>query len=217
MKKIRQNFIKFLFGLNLKSFVLMNPILDFLNDFNKGKVDLDNKTLDKKIKQYKLFYISTNNYFFNQNVKLNTKQSSVIIVDKFSLQNQKSDDDYNFIISFQKTIIIISHEFLKTLENLFSCNSDLSLCFLSDTKTIFDQNIDLKYNEIQCHPTFREEIHEFNNKLFAVLDIHKRCIWCALNSSISAYFIMKSYLKKNKDRINEFFFKSKKFFNFNKR
>ena len=127
----------------------MNPILDFLNDFNNGKVDLDNKTLDKKIKQYKLFYISTNNYFFNQNVKLNIKQSSLIIVDKFSLQNQKSDDDYNFIISFQKTIIIISHEFLKTLENLFSCNSDLSLCFLSDTKTIFDLNIDLKYNEIQ--------------------------------------------------------------------
>ena len=112
-------------------------------------LNIESKNFIKKIKQYKLFYISTNKYFFNQNVKLNTKQSSVIIVDKFSLQNQKSDDDYNFIISFQKTIIIISHEFLKTLENLFSCNSDLSLCFLSDTKTIFDQNIDLKYSPPQ--------------------------------------------------------------------
>lgn len=111
-----------------------------------------NKKMDEVIHRYNFYEISDNTDLDkNQQIITHFKESKVIIVDHF----EKNKDKY-FILSFQKTLVFVNQnsDLKKIIFTFLSNNSNLSICFLSNIKGIFDQYHEIQYANI-------EKDHEF--------------------------------------------------------
>lgn len=176
-------------------------------------IKIHNKILERIIQNYSFLYITKNFQFDkNSNILQNIKESNIIIINQCNIQDQKTQEMY-FIISFQKTVIIIKQLSLFLLSPLFSTHSNMNICFLSNTQKDFNQSINILYNEIQSDSNFFEEISNFD-KNFCIEQSTPFIdeIWKDIRSCISAYLIKKSYLKLNNDRIENFFNSKNKIF-----
>lgn len=89
-------------------------------------------------------------------------------------------------------------------------NSELNICFISNTKSVFDDKFRIEYTEIEYETTFKNEISIFQNlSLFDSHDLDRVQIWKCMQHCIFGYMIKQSYFKKRKSRIKLFFTKFK--------
>ena len=162
------------------------------------------------------FCVITKNTFLKENQKQtinkNIKESKVMIIDEIINQ----DDERYLILCFEKTIMIVEHSI--AIEHILRNNSfsisNLSFCFLNDTKSIFEGKITHVHREIAIDCLFLEEIESLKEGLWIyTTDKSMSYIWSFLIPSISAYLIKKSYLQRNKNRIEEYILESEEYMN----
>lgn len=162
-----------------------------------------NAKLNNVISEYSFFELS-NNFNFDKNNQIikNFKESKVIIIDEIEKELNKY-----FIISFKKTLVFVNQNSASLINLLFSNNSNLSICFLSDIKQVFDQYHDTKYTNIVKDQFFEMEIKSFNFQLSISKKSffeEKHPIWEDIKSCISGYLIKQSQLKNEGDRFLRF-------------
>ena len=93
-----------------------------------------NEKLKKVVDNYTFLEISEKTESeLNLNIANNIKESKVIIISHY-----KENDDFYFVLSFKRTILVINQSRIKILQTFLSEKEKLEICFLSNTKKIFD-------------------------------------------------------------------------------
>ncbi|KAK8872009.1 hypothetical protein M9Y10_007763 [Tritrichomonas musculus] len=136
-------------------------------------------------------------------------QSPVVIIDQFN-------NEY-FILSFYKTLLIINHKLIKTINPLVSTKPSIKFCFLSDCQNTFIQNINQndeiknddslieennnlidQDNIINIDEDFKKEIQNFNQNIY-FMKISPSNLKKIINikSCLTGYLIKESYSKLN--------------------
>ena len=126
------------------------------------------KTTNLKMKQV------VDRYFFheitdqianevNKKITENLKKSKVIIINHYEEQEMGKNDLY-FVVSFERTILVINQSRINILQNFLSKKEKLEIYSLSDKKDIFDMinskgnETKIKYKEINNDENFKEEM-----------------------------------------------------------
>lgn len=181
-----------------------------LNNFIKLSQQLVSKsfkttrTMNKIIQHYTLLHVS-NFLDINQDQQIfkNMEESRAIIINQPDIHQE---NQYLFI-GFKNTIIIIKSISLSFLQNLFSINKKLKICFLSNTEYIFNQNIKIEYQLLSTNGAFQEEMFSFNNYLSLPASIRPQIhqIWNIIRPCITGFLIKQSYEKLTKNRFRDFY------------
>ena len=183
--------------------------------FTKQKIKVINKHIDKVISEYSFLYISSDHGDnFKEKIVQNMIDSKVIIINQFENKIGDGKNKY-FIIGFKHTIIVIKQMSITFISDLFSNNSNLIICFLSNAKQIFDQYYKIKYNLLEYDSIFGNDILNFNMRVEIINLLHTPItrqflqIWKSILSCISGYLIKQSYSKLNHNRFQDFYQKEK--------
>ena len=183
--------------------------------FTKQKIKVINKHIDKVISEYSFLYISSDHGDnFKEKIVQNMIDSKVIIINQFENKIGDGKNKY-FIIGFKRTIIVIKQMSITFISDLFSNNSNLIICFLSNAKQIFDQYYKIKYNLLEYDSIFGNDIFNFNMRVEIINLLHTPItrqflqIWKSILSCISGYLIKQSYSKLNHNRFQDFYQKEK--------
>ncbi|KAK8834388.1 hypothetical protein M9Y10_019120 [Tritrichomonas musculus] len=177
------------------------------------KINLKNTRINDLISKY-LFITVSSDFTFenNQTTYQQMKDSKIVIINEY----KGNDNDY-FIIGFKRTIINIKQNSINFLHSLFSHNENLKICFLSDFKKSFDDNIKnnnnnkIQYTEINYDSKFEDEITNFKEQIMFPLQNNllkfklKKIISC-----IAGYLIKNSYMKITEDRLHYFIINEEK-------
>lgn len=164
------------------------------------------KKLNEVIKQYS-FYSLFKPTDIDSNINSNIQDSDFIIINYYKA---KMNLEGVFILSFNKTIIIIDQSLISNLQPFFSSNSNRAIYFLNDSKSIFNNDLTIKNIQFEADEIFQEEIANFSDQLkinkYSNHSINK--IWYFISNCIAGYLIKKSYSKLNhqiafKDSWNE--------------
>lgn len=109
----------------------------------------------------------------NKKIFENLNESKLIIISHY--EEQEIEKNYRFfVVSFKRMILVIKEIRIKILQTLLSKKDKLEICFLFDTKKIFDDINDklnkekIKYEEIQKDEDFDEEIRAMNSNFFKI-------------------------------------------------
>ena len=177
------------------------PILEIVQLLKKEKIQINNKSLNEILKNFSFLHVSENLIIQeeNNNIVQNIKDSKLLVFDK-------TDDGNYWIICFKNTIIITNQSNLFYLNELFSQNLNLKICYLSQIKeTSSDKNpYLLQFKETICKS---DEIQAFEAH-FSLQNSLKSSInkeWCKIKKCISAFLIKQSYLSISNSRINDFY------------
>lgn len=171
---------------------------DFAIGIKNQDIEIQNKGLDKIIKQYSF----VNDLFSSSNK--NITDSHIIMIDQHTNANKKY-----IILGFNNTIIFLDYSVLlldsiAKFFSLFQQNENLQICFLSSSaKDQFNEIIKFQYKEIELDSIFRNEISNFN-KNFSISSSNKKSIcqiFKVIKTCISGYLIKQAYDKLTKDRI----------------
>lgn len=113
---------------------MIKDLSNLSEHLKNGENKIKNKFLGNYVNKYDFLFVSKKlNHQDNFKIYQNMKQSNIVIINQSSILNQNNSNDF-LIISFQYTIIIINSHSLQFLQDLFSNNANLRLCFLSNTK-----------------------------------------------------------------------------------
>ena len=199
-----------------KSTNIIESFLELPQFLNSFKAKFGKPAFGEILRNYSFFIINKNT-FLEENQKQimnkNIKESKVMIIDEIINQEDEMSEHY-LILSFETTIMII--EFSIALEyiiqNKLISNSNLSICFLNGTKSIFEGKVTLLNQEIEIDSIFLEEVESLKKGLWIFTSEKPiNYIWPILITSISGYLIKKSYLQRNKYRIEEYILDSEKY------
>ena len=175
---------------------MINAFIDFSNDIKNSTIHFSNQQLDNIIRNYSFIAIPND----IEKLKQNLSSSSIMMIDYY----EKSDDKF-FIICIENFIIFISKSSLPLLSTIFTNDANLSVCFMSDSKSHFEQFFNVKFNEIEYDSVFQNEIYNFN-QFFYVPRTYSHShvqIWNIIRSTVSGYLIKRGYQKSMKNRLNE--------------
>lgn len=161
------------------------------------KIEISNQELNKVINGYLFFYVSKelnpeqNDYLFQQ-----LSISKVAIFDHYKSIESNQEEQF-LIIVFENTIICIKSQSINLLHPLFSSNSNLKFCFLSNAESIFDQNSNIKYSRSNFDKYLKNDINNINQKICIRTSHNSRTmnIIETILSSIFGYLIEKCYIK----------------------
>ena len=173
---------------------------------SSNSIKIKMKSMNKIIQNYKFLCISkTLDVNQDQQIFRKMEESKAVIVNRSDNSELKEERQFLFI-GFKDTILIIKHTSLSFLQDLFSINQKIKICFLSDTEDIFNQNIKIEYHRLSFNQTFQEEISNFNQYLsispYVERPIHQ--IWNIVQPCISGFLIKQSYEKLTKNRFQYF-------------
>ena len=190
----------------IESYIRFQQLLD------KKLIKSFNKKLNDVINDYTFLYV--NKFLYekeNQDIYQKLEQSNVVIVNQSNKLSFRGENQY-FLIGFYRIVMIIDQSSLSFLSELFRSKSELKIIFLSSTKTNFDKNISIKYDEIINDFNFETEIENFNDKfnLQGLLNLDLNRIWEIIKPCITGYLIKQGYSNSFIKRINHYnsFFKS---------
>ena len=166
-----------------------------------------NIKLGEVISSYSFLEISEENEMeLNFKLSDNIKESNVIIISHYEEHEEDGRKERYLLLSFKRTILIIKETRTKILQILLSKKEKLEICFMFDTKEIFE-NINkefnetkLKYKEIKEEDIFTEEINEMNTHFFNKKPKNSPFddIFYIIKTSISGYLIKQSYYTYNR-------------------
>ena len=187
----------------ISSFLNLQELLDQYDiEFNKNGVK-------DTIQSYNFHLISPSKSLKeNELEKLDhyVKKSKIIIIYQNKDLNEETQEDF-LLIGFEKTLIILNQTSISFLTNILTKHTDLSVCFLNDTKNIIQKKI--KNHEIEIDENFIEEINSLQ-RIFLPKNKNKNKskiisrVLTYISPCISAYLIKKSYLQNKKYRIEKF-------------
>lgn len=174
----------------------------FLSDLESKEL----KTTNRKMKQVvgKYFFHEITDQIENEvNKKIaeNLKESKVIIINHYEEQEMGKNDLY-FVVSFERTILVINQSRINILQNFLSEKEKLEIYSLSDKKDIFDMinlkgnETKIKYKEINKDKNFKEEMNEINSNFFNIepVTFPYYDILPIIKSSISGYLLKKKVI-----------------------
>ncbi|KAK8887072.1 hypothetical protein M9Y10_038108 [Tritrichomonas musculus] len=191
---------------------MFSSFLEFNRIFEKNNFNIRNSNLDKIVKKFSFYYISSRFKFEqNQEIFQNLNESKLLIVDKPGKQMRGFDFNV-LIIVFRNTILVLNENDIVLLQSIFQDKKELKICFLSNSKDFFDQHLKINYQVFHINANLQYEISQFNEKLIfnQPLNHSMKEIWKILKSSLSAYLITQSYSKINQNRFDNFSFFQKK-------
>ena len=186
---------------------MINNLLKLHNFFNYDEISFNNRAFNKVVKSY-LFVLISNNISLpkdtDEKIKQNIKNSKIITIDQSEILNKEMNQRY-FIVGFEKTLILLEQSLLFYLSTLISENTELFICFLSNTKDIIINSININQKEIEVDSTLIDEMKSFkeNLKTFKLTGLMKQ-IWPIILQCISAYLIKIIYLKIDKHSFQTF-------------
>ena len=128
------------------------------NKESKGK-------LDDIMNTYKFLYITDQLDLTESTLNQNLTNSNVIMINYYENQPEKSDE-LHLIIAFRKTVLIVEQLLLKNLQPLFLNKNKLKICFFKNTKNIFDEKINIKYEESTKNEFFDKQITKISQEFF---------------------------------------------------
>lgn len=188
-------------------------MLERFNTLNAIIKDIDEKLngkLNGIVKNYLYLYIEdTLDPDYEQTLKQNILNSSVIVINNYKDKSMENDK-LHFIIVFRKTVLIIKQSLLQNLHPLFQEKGELEICFFEDTKSIFDESINIDYKESTKSKNFNDEISKISNEFFKSIQFQDDDFLDKIKSCISGYLIQQSYCNLNYDRVKDFYSESKK-------
>lgn len=115
------------------------------------------------IRFYRFRFISENfEYLAESFIYSDFKNSQVVVIDHYI---DKEENAPYFIISFKQALLTVLQSSISLLQPLFAYKPKITICFLSNCKEIFDQNIQIQYNEILYDSAFGSEIFNFSQKI----------------------------------------------------
>ncbi|KAK8870232.1 hypothetical protein M9Y10_008109 [Tritrichomonas musculus] len=180
----------------MSSKLLQSSFLDITHRLRSNKIRTNKPKMAEVIGNYQ-FLTQESDLEKNQEVLENLKKSSIITIDQYEEEKQ----DKYFILIFRQTLISIKQSSTSTIHKLLSIHPNLTICFLNNTKDIFDQLINIQYKLMQTHPKFEEEISNFKEDIFYFgLSI----TFDKILSSISGYLISEGYMKTYEDRYEKY-------------
>ena len=139
----------------------------------------------------------------------NIQSSEAFIIDQSYKLNEMTNKTY-FLLGFEETLIIHEYSSISTTKSFFQeillYNSEMSICFLSDTKSLISNFLSIQNPEIEADENFTTEISEFQK----ILKPNNMQLWKFIFPCISGYLIKKSYQTLIKYRIREFIFDQEK-------
>ncbi|KAK8898231.1 hypothetical protein M9Y10_000509 [Tritrichomonas musculus] len=194
---------------------MFEDILSIQKLLAKDTLTFPNKHFTKIIKEYNFHQISEKfDLYNNQEIYNNLEKSSLIIIDFYSDANSYGGSQY-FFVSFKKTILFIQKNNLSSLQSLFSYNKNIPICFLSNSKSIFSQEVQIQNEELEYHLYFDQELQNFNQELCfrGKGSDYLMKTWRTIRSCICGYLIKQSYLKLNTKRSENFSIDNKTYFN----
>ena len=171
------------------------------------KIGFKKESFNEVIKNY-LFLVISKEKSLNQEEKeamnQNIKFSKVIIIDQSENLNKQMGTN-SFIVGFEKTIIILEQLSLPFLQSILSSNSNLQVCFLSNTKKLIDPIISIKNNEIKNDNIFDDRVKSLKNSmnLFKITQ-NEKLIWSCISKCISCYLLRKCYFKLKEYRFKKY-------------
>ena len=180
----------------LSNSYLIKEFKDFPESLKQNHIRINPKNICDKIKNYSFIFINeTADLDDKYNIFQSIKSSKVISVNEYI----DKDSQNNFFIScFQSAVIMIHQASISFLQNLFNINPHLKICFLSNTRNIFQRNKIIIQNEECDNQHISNEISNFL-KIFLITN--EKGSSSALNSiireTISAYLIQQGYEKAN--------------------
>lgn len=183
---------------------MIKNLIDLKELFKSGDFNFMKSRFKDVFQNYNFYYISQNSTIRiteKHNINQNIANSKVIIIDQSNDLNKKMEA-IHLIISFEQTLILLEQSSLAFLYDILTTNSQLSVCFLSNTRDFLH---DLKNPEIEFDSIFEEEIEALEQNLILYTkskDI--KLFWSFIVPSISGYLIKKSYLKQKNQRITQF-------------
>ncbi|KAK8864103.1 hypothetical protein M9Y10_011799 [Tritrichomonas musculus] len=167
---------------------------------------MNDQFLDNVYKDSHLYLITKEDEELKTNQIRN--ESNVMIFDKIYVQ----DEEYN-IICFDHVIILLSNTyFIPFLNSFFNNFKDPKVISISNELTeilrMYEKVDEFESNEIiELYDDIMKENHFFNNFLVKnPTDKEIKDIWIDLRRSILCFILKKSFLKINKDRINNYNF-----------
>ena len=159
-----------------------------------NKIRITNNNIELVIQDYSFLEISSVfDFENNQKTYQLMDESKIIIISEYK--------ENNFILVFERTIIYIKQTSINFLQSLLSNNKNLKICFLSNSKKLFEDHIQIQYEEIICDETFKDEISNFINRL---LIGQRNALFRLIFSCIAGYLIKSGYIKNNEDRLHRF-------------
>ena len=162
--------------------------------FTIFKVEAKSQSLNKLFLEYNFLFIevpSKSPYIFQD-----LNQSKMVIVDVCSEEN-----DLYFIICFEKTVIIINQNKLSDLISLFP-EDKLIFFFLSNSKELFNQKIENKYEEVQNYLNIDYNIIESNpNYPIVIYEDRMKKFSCKIKTCLITYLAQVSLFKANENRL----------------
>ncbi|KAK8854151.1 hypothetical protein M9Y10_016708 [Tritrichomonas musculus] len=139
-----------------------------------------------------------------QKIIQNIKESQLIIFSQSDRLKEGTENKY-LILGFEKTLIILdqSATSISFLFKLVSINSEISVCFLSNTNNFVKEKIEIHNQEIEADEIFQEEIINFKNNCSIISNQTMIKIYSIICPSILGYLIKKSYYKTKRYRIEK--------------
>lgn len=165
--------------------------MNLTSDIN---LPISNLKLKKLIEEYSFLSIT-------EKIHINTEpdifkkfnESKVISICTYS-----NGCDTYFFVGFELIVLNVQQSSILFLEELFLSKDELLICFYNEAKSIFDENINIKYKETELdfkkeilaeHVTIKKETKKFVYYLICIMQ----------------YLIEKSYIKlAQKDRYVDF-------------
>ena len=187
---------------------MIENILKIPQLIKNNKISFSQHEFIKVFENYS-FYAITNNISLKEEeerkIIQNIKESQIIIFSQSEGLNEETENKY-LILGFEKTLIILdqSTASISFLLKLVSINSEISVCFLNDTKKILKEKIEIHNQEIEPDGIFQEEIINFKNNCSIISNQTMIKIYSIICPCILGYLIKKSYFKTKRYRIEKF-------------
>ena len=184
---------------------MLENILEFNKLFSKGAIKIANMKLCRVIQEY-LFYYIPEKCNLDLNFAQDLKDSKVIIINQFSENISDVIGDY-FILSFKKTLVIVSQQSISLFKQLLSINPNVLLCFLSNTENIFKQRIQIENQIVDCDSFFMDLISNFSEQIRIRQTSGQKILpmtWKIIRTSIIGFLIKQAFEKLEKNRFLNF-------------
>ena len=175
----------------------MEQFKQFKTLFDEKTIKLTNSKLQTVFYSYSILHLSKESDIDeNQSILRNLHDSKVLIISQFK-ENDSNSNDYYFVFSFKKTIIIINQALNKILQTFLSKAPKLTIFFLSSTKDLFNHYINIQNEQKEIDEIFHEEISNFLDN-FRIVNQSMQSTNQIINiiqTCIAGYLIKQGYSK----------------------
>lgn len=160
---------------------MIQLITKIQESIQQRRVPISNIKLKSILENYSILYVSKIIDSENNKDIFEKMEESKLI----TICSHKKEEKLYFIISFERTIIIVLKESISFLKNLFLSHTNLTICFNNDTKPIFDSSIEIEYVETKL---------DFEDCYVEKYIKNSNIIYTKILSSILQYLIKNSYI-----------------------